>query len=473
MGGWRALEAWVEPAPMAVELQGRVRPVVRVRTSAAPAGASPDRLPVAGVVHDPGGRPIADASVWGPGLDVQTAADGTFSGTVEVEGDDLPQLFADKLGYEPVIRTEARLSDLRAVELVLFPHREVRVWCAGLPDDACRSVSLACFPARSPWATPDSDWCWQHSPGETTCGCPEGPAAIVGGGQVTAVPDGATDVWLDFRDRGTLTGRVLMDGEPALACMAVGELIASSLAEVRHIAVSSWRADCDADGRFTLRGLAPGNWVVSVNGGRGGEAARTRSPPAFRLAAGESRDLGDIELRAGGDIRGTVTDPLAGRSPYGMLVWAVKLSDSGPPLTPVTARVDEAGEFVIEGVPPGTWHVASPEAPHHFVTVEVEDGVESEVQLELSDDDVLRGNGFEVTMDDDGALVVAEVDPAGPAAAEGLRNGDRIVTVAIAGVPVEALGFAAAHMVLSDYDGPGLALVVDRDGLEHEVPLAW
>ncbi len=167
MGGWRALEAWVEPAPMAVELQGRVRPVVRVRTSAAPAGASPDRLPVAGVVHDPGGRPIADASVWGPGLDVQTAADGTFSGTVEVEGDDLPQLFADKLGYEPVIRTEARLSDLRAVELVLFPHREVRVWCAGLPDDACRSVSLACFPARSPWATPDSDWCWQHSPGET------------------------------------------------------------------------------------------------------------------------------------------------------------------------------------------------------------------------------------------------------------------------------------------------------------------
>jgi hypothetical protein len=73
--------------------------------------------------------------------------------------------------------------------------------------------------------------------------------------------------------------------------------------------------------------------------------------------------------------------------------------------------------------------------------------------------------------------VVSAVDEEGSAAEAGLLPGDRVVNLEVAGFALTAqLGEAHGPMIrtlLGNWPGPGVLLVVERNGEDVSVPLDW
>ncbi len=130
----------------------------------------------------------------------------------------------------------------------------------------------------------------------------------------------------------TLVGRVLLaDGQPARASVEIGE----------HFGMLRSSTDTDAEGRFVLEGLEPGELVVHADGGRKrGEAKTTLHGLPGETLTWEAR------LVKGGEILGRVLDetgtPLAS--------WPVQAKDD--PHVPEDhdldfAETDAEGRFVL------------------------------------------------------------------------------------------------------------------------------
>ncbi len=112
-------------------------------------------------------------------------------------------------------------------------------------------------------------------------------------------------------------------------------------------------ASSSNDGKFALTGLEPGRYRVRVTPNMGGYALKVT--PSFDLGTGESRDLGRIQLAAGGGISGQVTNeagsPLEGvgvslEDGRGEKVFLFSFSSTG-----------SNGRYTIEGVEIGTYTV--------------------------------------------------------------------------------------------------------------------
>ncbi|MFT5685484.1 MAG: hypothetical protein ACI8RZ_006436 [Myxococcota bacterium] len=350
-------------------------------------------------------------------------------------------------------------------DFALLPSDEVSVFCAGLPGDSCADVLLTCSDPLLPFGRE----CRQDV-GLTRCKCPDGEAAIRGGGRSVLIGADDVEAWLDFRDTGSLSGRVVDSGQPVAECHVGLLRIPVGLEDVPRGLLVARKTTCDAEGRFTLPGLVSGDWELIVHTGI--DQNRTLTPR--RLGVAEHLDIGDVELWAGGGIEGVLIDGLTGEPTQGPIL-AIRSGESDERFTPMGGETDYEGHFQLNGLPPGSWRVSGATSPHESVTVEVEDGVITDgVIVQTSDATALATNGFTL-LRQDGVLIVDAVSRDSPAWDAGLETGDVIEGITMAGFSMNMDGKTGelAQLILGGWDGPGITLLVSGPDGPEEIPLTW
>lgn len=364
---------------------------------------------------------------------------------------------------EERLRVDPGSADI-VLDWELEASREVTVYCAGLPDDSCADVMpLMCTRPYMPFG----EGCESGDP--TVCVCPGGTSAVRGGGQSVEVSPGQQVAWLDFRATGGLRGRVSKDGA-AVGCTTFTLRLPEDLSDVSRGGIAGRTGTCDDDGVFEVLGLEPGSYQVEVVAGE-----QNRRPDPV-VVADTVVDLGVVDLDGGTDVAGVVLDGLTGQGAPGEAVVAVQsVAEGKAPGTSVTVSRSE-GRFVLRGLGDGDWSVFLASRPFSPVDVHVGDGqANHEPVLETGAADLLGEQGFGLATDDVGTLVVQDLDPDGGAALAGLEDGDRVVGVTLMGMDLGSwmpgLEDQLLDAVLEHYSGPGVGLVVERDGETVEIDL--
>ena len=299
-----------------------------------------------GQVTDPDGQPIESARVRAGDASQRTNQAGSYE--LLVDPANLSTVRASAWRYESQTeRLRIALSDTAAADLslnfVLSPARQVRVYCAGLPDDSCATVApLMC---TRPFLPMGSDC----SGTPTTCRCPEGWGAIRGGGLAVEVEPHDTEVWLDMRGRGGLSGTVRVNGRPpddtVHRCDVVATRIPEALEDLPGGMTAGAQVTCLPDGEWALEGLEAGHYLVRVDAtpGRG-------SVP--RVTVDDSTtDVGTIDIGGGGRIEGVVLDGATGEGVAGVTVVAfagappTSTDSDKPPATPKAASPSLASQM--------------------------------------------------------------------------------------------------------------------------------
>jgi hypothetical protein len=419
-----------------------------------------------GVVTDVEGEPIEDARVQAEHSSDHTDAQGAYA--LRVDPATLRRVRASAAGYlgdSQPLRLPPETTEDAILDFELYRSREVTVYCAGMPDDSCESVfPIMCTWTLMPWGKP----CWGEP---TRCSCPEGRVAIRGAGQSVEVLPDEHEAWLDLRGEGGITGRVTRNDEPS-GCEVMATYAPESLLEMGTTLMHMRRGDCDEEGRFFLGGLPQGRWSLQVMVDSG--PAATRYP---RIDQGEITDVGTIDLAGGGVIRGVVIDALTDQGAPGETVVAVGTEgDADNPASTYMATSGSEGSFEIRGMDDGSYQVICGSRPFTREKVEVIDGEGSrELELSTGAADLLADNGFSLITDEEGALEVDQVQPGSAAERAGLQPGDVIDHVLVGGIDISAFVPIPPDIVteifLEHYPGPGVSVVVDRDGSEHTIEL--
>ncbi len=207
-----------------------------------------------------------------------------------------------------------------------------------------------------------------------------------------------------------ITGRVVdEDGEPisnaevfggdfpgaAMAAVPLDRLTADTVIVNRRpglapvVELPSWAHDfydnlpigrtrTDANGRFSLTGLAAGSHVLIARK----ESLLPVVEPRVRLQAGQIRDLGDLTLTSGEELWGRVVDtkgdPVLGAEVVAAPTSVVPI-DLGQRLT----STDQNGEFSATGFPRGRATVAVRRGPGEPWTVAEPRPVDSDIEIVL------------------------------------------------------------------------------------------
>lgn len=430
-----------------------------------------------GRVTGPEGRPVAEARVSAWPAEDTTGADGRYALTVS------PQrrvwVRAEAFGYlssreeaqvdEPVAGTTVEL------DIELEAARHVRVYCAGMPEDDCGDVFLSCTEPFVPFGNSCRQWDALEA---MVCHCPDGDAAVRGGGRSVLIGPDDDEAWLDFRDTGSIVGGVRYEGAPAPGCDVAVIRIPTGLEDVPRGGFAARRTRTDLDGQYEVLGVVEGDWQVEVHcldPTTGDSLERSTTPLAVRPR--RETDAGELELLGGGGIEGVLVDGLTGEPISHHPVMGLREAAGARRRSPALADTDSQGRFQMSGLPPGEWTLAHPLSPHQSTTVRVEDGVITDgVLIETSEATALVENGFTVAADGED-IVVSGVEPGGPAWEAGLLEDDVVEGVLIAGFDVGTmlgeLEPDLTRLVLGQWDGPGVTLVVDREGERIEVPLEW
>ncbi len=300
----------------------------------------------------------------------------------------------------------------------------------------------------------------------TICTCPEGAAAVRGGGKSARVPEGAEEVWLDFRDEGGVRGRVVRDGEPVEVCKLEVLRVPRGLVEdvARGVLVGR-NSGCEEDGTFEVYGMIDGRWRLNIM-----SLGLEQTIPELVLS-GDMIDLGDIELLAGGAIAGRLYDGLTGDTLRSEAVYAAPVRDGVLTMPAAFTETDHNGAFELSGLPDGAYNVVAVRDPLGAVEVELVDEGEVWVELELWGDAFEEDQGLSLVSGGAGELVVDAVPEESPAAAAGLQPGDVISDVKLFGLQLSTLHPRLSSAALRYYSGPGMALVVDRGGEAVEIDL--
>lgn len=115
-------------------------------------------------------------------------------------------------------------------------------------------------------------------------------------------------------------------------------------------------------------------------------------------------------------------------------------------------------------------------SPLRRTRVTVEDGLVTDgVEVRTAEATLLEDNGITLHTGEDGALRVDSVDPDGAAADNGLQPGDAVVGVTVLGFDSTALPAELSEKMVSGllghWGGPGIGLVIERDGVLMDVDL--
>lgn len=226
----------------------------------------------------------------------------------------------------------------------------------------------------------------------------------------------------------------------------------------------------DSSGSFEIHLVPEGKYKIIADHPE--FASRSVSTVVRASARGlEPVDVGTLELTAGGQISGRVTDR------HGDPAGRAEVALGRPPDWSAAVRADAEGNFVLDGVPPGATHV---EARHPAagqaglarpVVVRVKSTTENVVLRLPEAYDPERGEGGEGVRsgvaldlrDRDGAVRIASVKADSTATRAGLRRGD--ILGAVDEVPVRS----AAHAERLLRGPQGVDAVVDiRRGGERE-----
>lgn len=422
---------------------------------------------ISGRVEDFDGAPIAEARVSSGDASDQTEEDGTYG--LIVDPLELSSVRAAAPGYLPSterLRVDPADREDIVLDFVLESSRQLTVYCAGLPDDSCHGIQpLMCTHTF----LPVGDLC---SGSPTTCTCPDGAAAVRGGGLSVQVHPDDDEVWLDLRGRGAITGRVVIDGQPASPhlghCLAIATRIPEGLEDMAGGTSAGAQSTCGTDGRFHLHGVKSGQQVLMVQTFAGS------ADIAGIYVDGDTVDVGDVEIGGGGRIEGVVLDGATGEGLPGIAVvaWSAK----GDELAGMGQGVSGTeGRFIISGLDDGTYSVVLANRPLDEHQVVVKDGRSEPLELTTGEAGLLAENGFALRTDDQGRLEVASVEEGGPAFENGLQEGDRVEGLTLAGIDMTEMFPGASDditdAVLDKWGGPGVGLVVDRDGERVVVPL--
>lgn len=356
-----------------------------------------------GVVVDEAGAPIEGAKVWcwpstsGAGAGATSAADGSF--TVYLPQDEPYTLECKREGFEPFgvgardrtyppgsadlrvvmsagARTLFRVVDARNGEPLerfgITVHREFYSPPprATLRDYPGGEVELA--------ATDALDKVAVHAPGFQLY------ADLV---EHDAPNEAVQTVRLE--PANSARGRVLRDGEPVAGAQV---LLEPGRPEARFadgqvtIVPGSFQvtgadrrsARCDGDGRFLFEEVGDAMYRVTAEDGRGAIVVS----PVVQIAGGRQVDLGDLNLRLGGVVRGRVIPP-RGRALEGV---EVELDGS---FGGRVARTDASGAFRFDGVRPGEHKLRALErAGQHTVSdsvaFELAEGATKDIELDLT-----------------------------------------------------------------------------------------
>lgn len=285
---------------------------------------------------------------------------------------------------------------------------------------------------------------------------------------------GTRDLLLTLAAGTTVVGRV-MQAEDDAPIPAFVVSLSRRLGPLQRETVRTLTV-LDAEGRFEVRGVAPGPYVLTA-------AAFGRAPspeqeldvkPAPAVTRAEVRLAKGVTLVGQVLERGTrrpITDArvtLEGRYPEGT---------SAVPAVSSTST-DGQGRFTLVGLSPGERSLTVVAASHHgriVSGVQIPDsGDPDPVEIELSPVEKgeepeleLAGIGAVLSAQGD-AMVINKVVPSGGAAEVGLAVGDGILR--IDGRPVTDLGFEGCIQRIRGPEGTKVALWVRRasDGTERE-----
>jgi len=395
-------------------------------------------LRIFGQVTDTEGAPVRDAALWGH-VWATTDVDGLYSALIEPAR----VVFFSVESEHHRSEKEVLYVPEGTVELehnvTLEAAHVVQVRCAGLENDSCAELPLILCTQPN---LPVGHWCWEMA-GEVTCRCPEGEAAVRGGGVSVLVGPDDDVAWLDLRTDGSLSGRVLADGRPTACSIDATRFSVAADLGLRM-------AGCDDEGRFELKNLPSGSWRLMIQAPDG---QRVLGP----VEVDGPVDLGDVELDGGGRIEGFVLSEVDEHPVQGVAIAAVGLdaleSGSSPPTG--NARTDADGFFAIQGLPEGRYEVFL--AAHPLTRERID-------LVEFADVTLYRpvAGDLETEVDEDGNWIVTGV---GDDAPEGFVEGDVILGVELFGVnPADVLpgwGREATPALLGMADWPGVTVITE------------
>jgi hypothetical protein len=275
---------------------------------------------------------------------------------------------------------------------------------------------------------------------------------------------GRTDLVLTLAAGGTLSGRVVDQAGAPVVSFTV--LVAARKGLRRPLVAT--RSVVDAEGKFEIGHLAPGDYALTV-------AARGFAPAeeASATAPGEVT----IHLARGGAVAGHVTSK--GGAP---VAWARVMLESGggASIAPANAGTvsGEDGRFLLTGVPAGQVTISVGASDHDVRLIggiQVTNGVTAgPVDIELrptapgeTPQLELVGIGVKLEAGDD-APVVKEVIAGGAAAEAGVVAGDHLL--AVDGAKVAEVGLAGAVARIRGAEGTSVRITLRRgDGSTVEL----
>lgn len=169
--------------------------------------------------------------------------------------------------------------------------------------------------------------------------------------------DGATDIVIAMREGATLTGRLVDgEGEPIRGGRIetrdgsfTDDAFSAIVGEEEGRLATELLGRSDASGSFVLRNLRPTTYQVLLRS----VGTHQITVAGLELTEGEVRDLGEVVLRPGAGLRGTLFDA-ASQPVAGGIVFLQPKGQAGA--VPVRrAKSGREGDFVFADVVPGSY----------------------------------------------------------------------------------------------------------------------
>lgn len=429
-----------------------------------------------GVVLGPDGEPVGGASVTlatedePPGAPMISAADGTFSFTAQ----DGAVLVARHPKFAPGAATvDYRVGVTRELVIKLgAPSAD-----AGVLRATLKGVVIDARDAGMPGAQVRA----LGRASEEADGRLEAEAETDAQGEFTFDVDGPGP-WIVFAVvPGVLSPSVTTAGEPVVLRVLTGTELRGRVSDSAGRAVQSFsvmighrdgplrlesedvRHIVDPEGKFSIKGLAPGTAEVVV--AALGFAPSDPVEVELQLTVPASVD---VKLRGGAKVVGQVIDRTTKAPIVGARVSLESQSDSTLNAMP-SARSDADGGFVLGSVRPGRRSIFFTAEQHHarLVSVETREG-ETAGPLIIDLGAIAKGEDPRVELVGIGAVLEAKGDalmikqalPGGGAAEAGLVAGDGILF--IEGESVVKLGFSGGIESIRGPEGTYVKLEVRR-----------